>query len=106
MGKRHRVQPGVATRATLDVCGLIKRQGSSEYAPISQEKVCRVELEVEDMDVTVLAYGDLADVLAGFPAATAIRAVGELHIARWDTGDGQLHQRMGVRVRELNDIAP
>ena len=103
MDKRHPILPGVTARATIDVQGLIKTRGASAYAPLTQQKVCRVELEVDEMDITVMAYDDLADQLAKFAATTFLRVRGELHIAKWGTGDGKIHQRMGVHARSIDE---
>jgi len=100
--KRHPIQPGISPGGRVEVRGLIQRRGSSEYAPISQQKVCRVILEVNDMDITLMAYGDLADTLAGFAAASPLTVKGDLHFAQWTTGDGTLHRRIGVRVEEID----
>lgn len=101
MDKRHPVPRGVSVGGEVDVTGLIKRRGTSEYAPLTRQKVCRVELEVNEIDITIMAYDELADRLAEFSTAAVLRVKGRLHIAKWSTGDGTIHQRMGVSVNEI-----
>lgn len=96
MDHRHPVRSGVTVGAEVVLTGLIKVRGKSEFAPVTRQKACRVEVEVGDMDVVVLGHGTIADKLAGFPTATAVKVEGELCIATWTTGDGTTHRQTGV----------
>ncbi len=102
MGKRHTVPASATPRARCNVTGLLKLQGRSEFAPIVRKKVCRVELEIGDMDLDVVAYGDLADRLSSITSASVVQIEGELRVDRWKTGDGTSHHKTVICAEEIN----
>lgn len=65
---------------------------------MTRQTICRLEIEVGDMDVTVIGYDEIAEELAGLKTAAVVTLEGPLQIVKWDTGDGQIHHRVGVRV--------
>ncbi len=101
---RKRIRNGATPKADIQLRGVIKQRGISNYAPLTRQKICHVDVEVNDMTVTVAAYGELADMLAGLRSGTAIAVEGQLDIVRWDTGDGQMHQRMGAKAERIDAI--
>ncbi len=102
MDKRHSVPADITAGATVVFTGLIKARGKSEFVPLTRQKTCHVGVEVEDMDVTAMAYDELADTLAGLATATVIHATGKLHVAQWNTGDGRLHHKVAVRLETID----
>jgi len=81
---------------------LVKQRGRADFAPLTRRRVCRIELEINEIDLTVIAYDELADMLAGFAAASPLRIEGRLEMAQWDTGDGMIHQRLGIQAEKIH----
>lgn len=102
MDKRHPIPANFTPRSHVRLSGIVKARGNAEFAPLTRQKVCRVELEVGDLDVNVMACGELADKLACLLSGSLVRITGPLNILRWETGDGTIHERVGISVEELH----
>lgn len=102
MDRRHPVPGHVTPAASITLTGIVKAKGRSEFAPLTRCKICRIEVEMGKLDITVMAYGDAADQLAEIGTGTPVRIEGRIDLVQWDTGDGQIHQRMGVRAEQIN----
>jgi len=103
MAKRHPIPDGIRPSATVELIGLIKTRTRSEFVPLTKQYVCRMEVEVGDMDIVVMVQGDLAN-SACYSATTPVRVKGALQLIQWDTGDGKLHTQTGVLAEELDAI--
>jgi len=91
---------------------VLQEQPPIKDVPGGRERLCEGVIEVEDMDVPVIAKGSHALRLGEMPAGSGVWLKGRLVIQNWNTGggtkgtDASRRQRMVLEVGEIIVMAP
>jgi hypothetical protein len=89
MAKRREVPDGVNTSAKGRIVGVLQKQRGVRFAPLEQQDVNRVVLEVGGMDFPVIARKELAHTLSGMETGWTLAVEGRLTRHTWTTQDGR-----------------
>ena len=105
MGNRKDIPPEFQPAGHVVLAGVVQKQFAAVRLPTRGTDLCRVVLEIEDNDVTVAAYGELAEQLAQAEAGAGVRVEGRLVQHRWQTQRGQAKERLEVEAETIKILA-
>jgi hypothetical protein len=101
MDKRQTIPEGVTPEASVTLVGVIQKQMVAQFAPNRREEIARGVVEVGAADFPLVAYGEVAKMLALVATGSAVRLAGGLVAASWTTGDKSPHKRLEIQVRSV-----
>ena len=96
--KRQPVPKGLAVSRAVSLTGVVQKRQEAIWLPLRKTHVCRVVLEVDQHDVSVVAYGEVAKQLATIFAASGIQVDGQLIQHRWIVDAGRDRERLEVEA--------
>ncbi len=98
--KRHPVPDDLAVSRRVSLVGVLQKQQGATWLPLPKTHVCQVVLQIDEHDVQVIAYGELAKELASVFAGSGIQVDGQLIQHRWDV-DNQKRERLEVEADKI-----
>lgn len=99
--KRQPVPGGLAVSRRVSLVGVLQRQEAATWLPLDKTHVCRVVLEIDEQDVTVVAYGETAEQLATVFAGSGVQVDGQLIQHRWTVDVNRKRERLEVEADKV-----
>jgi single-stranded DNA-binding protein len=101
VAKRKELPPNLRARNEVTLVGALQVQASANHVPQNDTYVGRGKLEVGDIDVPLIAYGDVAKEMAEPLAGAVVKVTGRLVFHHWKTTLGDDRSRSEVEVKSL-----